>query len=84
VYPVKSFIRHSSEGADDVVLASEQEDEGNLSQRDITSSVANVLKVEKVVQVHVEEAKDGHQYKVSDDDDQSAYSWQRERKATDS
>jgi len=78
MYPVQSFIRHSCEGANDVVLASQQEDEGNLRQRDIASAVANVLEVEEVVQVHVEEAEDGDQYEMSDDDHQSANSRQGE------
>jgi len=84
VYPIQSFVRDSCKGANDVVLASQEEDEGKLRQRDIAGSVANVLKVEEVAQVQVEKAKNSDQYKMSEDDCKGPNSWQREREAAES
>ena len=84
MYPVQSFIRHSGECANDVILASQKEDQGKLRQRDIASPIADVLEVQEVVQVHVKEAKDCDQYKMSEDDYERPNSWQRQCKATES
>jgi hypothetical protein len=81
VYPVQSFVRHSSESSNDVVLASQEEDEGKLRERDIAGSVANVLEVEKLAQVEIEEAQDSNQYEMPEDDYESANRRRGEREA---